>query len=86
MKAYDINPTVASGFSAQLAELGVKIEVAPSPQEACTGVDISVTCTSSRTPFVIREWLEEGMHIVAVGADMPHRRELKPGVYARADK
>jgi alanine dehydrogenase len=86
VKAYDINPTVAAGFPAQLAELGVEIEVVPSPQEACTGVDILVTCTSSRTPFVKKEWLEEGMHIVAMGADMPHRRELAPGVYARADK
>ena len=57
-----------------------------SPREVCTGVDILVTCTTAREPLVKAEWVKAGMHIVSVGADMPHRRELSPGVYARADK
>ena len=32
------------------------------------------------------DWVQEGTHIAAVGADMPHKRELDSDVYARADK
>jgi alanine dehydrogenase len=86
VKAYDINPAATAQFLAETADLDLEIEVVDSPQEACTDVDILVTCTPARTPFVRPEWLRQGMHISAVGADMPHKRELHPGVYARADK
>lgn len=86
VKVYDINPAATARFLAEIADLELKTEAVDSPQEACTGVDILVTCTPSRTPFVREEWLQKGLHITAVGADMPHKRELYPGVYARADK
>ena len=86
VKAYDINPEATARFLAEIADLELETEAVDSPQEACIGVDILVTCTPSRTPFVREEWLQKGLHITAVGADMPHKRELYPGVYARADK
>ena len=86
VKAYDINPAATANLLLQIADLGPEIQVVDSPREACTGVDILVTCTTARSPFVRAEWVKAGMHIVSVGADMPHRRELSTGVYARADK
>jgi alanine dehydrogenase len=45
-----------------------------------------VTCTTSKEPIVKEEWLRPGLHIAAIGADMPWQHELFPGVYAKADK
>jgi alanine dehydrogenase len=86
VKAYDVDPNSTTGFLAEIADLELNVEVVDSPQKACTDVDILVTCTPARTPFVRAEWLREGLHIAAVGADMPHKRELHPAVYSRADK
>lgn len=86
VKAYDIDPKATARFLTEIADLELEAEVVDSPQEACTDVDILVTCTPACTPFVREEWLQEGLHIAAVGADMPQKRELCPGVYALADK
>jgi alanine dehydrogenase len=86
VKAYDINPDASANLKLQAADLGPEIQVVDSPLEACTDVDILVACTTARAPVVRADWVKAGMHIVSVGADMPHRRELSPGVYARADK
>jgi ornithine cyclodeaminase/alanine dehydrogenase-like protein (mu-crystallin family) len=63
----------------------LQVSVSPSPQEACSGVDVLVTATASRTPLVEAEWLTRGIHITAVGADDPEKCELAPGCFARAD-
>ena len=86
VKAYDIDPQAVDRFLGEVAGLGVEAEAVASAQEACSGVDILVTCTPARTPFVRAEWLQPGLHIAAVGADMPHKSELCPDVYARAGK
>jgi len=86
VKAYDIDPKATTRFMAEIEDLQLEAKAVDSPLDASTGVDILVTCTTAHTPFVRVEWLQEGIHIAAVGADMPHKRELSPGVYARADK
>ncbi len=86
VKAFDIDSAATARLLEEIADLGLETEAVDSPREACVGVDILVTCTPARTPFIRGEWIEEGMHIAAVGADMPHKSELFPGVYARGDK
>jgi len=46
--------------------------------------DIIVTTTPSRTPIVMNEWIEEGTHINAIGADAPGKEELDPVLLKRA--
>jgi alanine dehydrogenase len=86
VKAYDVDPAATARLVEEIADMELETESVDSPRDACVGVDILVTCTPARTPFVREEWIQEGLHIAAVGADMPHKRELHPGVYARADK
>jgi len=64
---------------------GLAAQVCASPEEAVRGADIVITTTPSTTPLVRAEWLENGVHVTAVGSDEPSKQELDPNVLARAD-
>jgi len=86
VKAFDLDPTATARLLGEIAGLGLETEAVDSPRDACDGVDILITCTPARSPFIQGEWMREGMHVSSVGADMPHKRELHASVYDRADK
>jgi len=46
--------------------------------------DVIVTTTPSRSPVVRGEWVHEGTHINAIGADAPGKEELEPELLKRA--
>ncbi|HQK55668.1 MAG TPA: ornithine cyclodeaminase family protein [Methanolinea sp.] len=46
--------------------------------------DVLVTATPSRKPLVRDEWIREGTHINAIGADAPGKEELDPAILRRA--
>jgi len=48
------------------------------------GSDVVVTITPARGPIVMDDWIDEGMHIAAVGADKAGDQELDPGILQRA--
>ncbi|VVB88766.1 Alanine dehydrogenase [uncultured archaeon] len=52
-------------------------------QEVCD-CDILVTTTPSREPIVMNEWIAEGTHLNAIGADAPGKEELDPAILKRA--
>jgi len=52
-------------------------------KEVCD-CDILVTTTPSREPIVMDEWILEGTHINAIGADAPGKEELDPRILKRA--
>ena len=52
-------------------------------KEVCD-CDILVTTTPSRGPIVMDEWILEGTHINAIGADAPGKEELDPRILKRA--
>ncbi len=64
---------------------GCRYAVADSVREAVEGADVVITCTASRDPLVLAEWLGAGVHVTAVGSDGPDKQELDVGVLARAD-
>jgi alanine dehydrogenase len=53
-------------------------------REAVSGADIIVTATPSRTPIVMSDWVNDGVHINAIGADAPGKQELDPALLKRA--
>lgn len=55
-----------------------------SAREAVTGADVIVTATSSATPVLHGDWIAPGTHINAVGACLPHARELDTAAVAAA--
>jgi ornithine cyclodeaminase/alanine dehydrogenase-like protein (mu-crystallin family) len=64
--------------------LGLRVEAAPSAEEAVRGADVVVTATSSPDPVLDRGWLSEGAHVNAVGACLPTIRELDTATVAAA--
>ena len=46
--------------------------------------DVLVTTTPSRSPLIRSEWIHEGTHINAIGADAPGKEELDPALLLRA--
>lgn len=52
-------------------------------QDVCD-CDILVTTTPVREPLVMSEWVQEGTHINAIGADAKGKEELDPGLLLRA--
>ena len=46
--------------------------------------DVIVTTTPSREPVIRSEWVAEGTHINAIGADAPGKQELDPELLTRA--
>ncbi|MEM0499131.1 MAG: alanine dehydrogenase [Methanothrix sp.] len=52
-------------------------------RDACD-CDILVTATPSRAPVVLSEWVRDGTHINAIGADAPGKQELDPRLLRRA--
>jgi alanine dehydrogenase len=54
------------------------------PVENVCDCDVLVTTTPSRSPIVKSEWIHEGTHINAIGADAPGKEELDPALLRRA--
>jgi len=60
------------------------VRACPSAREAVDGADIIVTATSSVTPVLHGDSIAPGAHINAVGACLPHARELDTPTVAAA--
>ncbi|MDD1673454.1 MAG: ornithine cyclodeaminase family protein [Methanomicrobiales archaeon] len=52
--------------------------------EKCCNCEIIVTTTPSRSPIIKDEWIHEGTHINAIGADAPGKEELDPQILLRS--
>ena len=62
----------------------VVIQVEPDLETAVRQSQVLITATLSREPLVHGDWLIEGQHITAVGADDPMKCELDASVLQRA--
>lgn len=58
-------------------------QLTTSAEKACD-CDILVTATPSRRPVVKNDWVFEGTHINAIGADAKGKQELEPELLLRA--
>jgi alanine dehydrogenase len=64
-------------FAKEMTErLKVPVTAVASAEEAVRGADIIVTSTTSTNPVLEGRWLMPGMHINAIGANFPNKREL----------
>jgi ornithine cyclodeaminase/alanine dehydrogenase-like protein (mu-crystallin family) len=77
-------PGRAAQVAAELSAAGVPAAACGSAAEAVAGAGVVVTATSSATPVLERSWLADGTHINAVGACLPHARELDSATMAAA--
>jgi ornithine cyclodeaminase/alanine dehydrogenase-like protein (mu-crystallin family) len=75
----------ADAFAASLrGQTRARILSCATVRDAVDGADIVVTATSAAEPVLERDWLAPGTHINAVGACLPHMRELDTATMAAA--
>jgi alanine dehydrogenase len=85
VRVEDIIPGKAEQYAKELKDrLELNINPVESTEKAMEGADVVVTVTPRRSPVVMDEWVEGGMHINAIGADAPGKQELDPKILKRA--
>ncbi len=67
-----------------VADAGAPVRASRTAEEAVRGAGVVVLATSSITPAVQDGWVEEGTHVIAIGACRPAHREIDPALVARA--
>jgi alanine dehydrogenase len=85
VKAFDIIRDRCEAFCSELSkELGVHVTPVDSSEKAVRGSDIIATASTSKTPVLMGNWLEEGAHVNAIGSHSPTARELDVTAIKRA--
>lgn len=84
VRCYDANRDSRTRLAAKLRQAGLDANEFPTAAEAVKGADIVVTCTPSFAPIVKEEWVREGTHFNAFGADTKGKQELETGIVNRA--
>jgi ornithine cyclodeaminase/alanine dehydrogenase-like protein (mu-crystallin family) len=75
--AYSRDSGKRERFCKEMTELvGIGVYPASTPEEAVKEMDIVVTATTSKEPVFNGEWLSNGTHINAVGANFLFKQEL----------
>ena len=79
---YDVDKRASERLSEYIKEENIssKIYIESRIQDAVREADIVTTVTPSRSPILFFEWLKEGTHINAIGADAPGKQELDPEI------
>ncbi|MEM2874716.1 MAG: alanine dehydrogenase [Candidatus Hadarchaeales archaeon] len=85
VRAWSRNMNCARNYAAWAKKnLDICVSVERRVEDAVRGADIIVTTTPSRVPLVMNEWVSEGTHINAIGADAPGKQELDPAILRRS--
>ena len=86
VRAYGRNPERRANFCREMSErIGLSIEAASSGEETVRGADIVITATSATQVVLEGAWLSSGVHINAMGANWPQKRELDTAGVGRAN-
>jgi len=86
IKVWGYHPGEAQRFCRQMRRRlpRVRFEACATVESCVRDTEVLVTLTPSRHPLVKREWLREGVHINAMGADAPGKQELDPKILRAA--
>ena len=71
----------AEAFAARYADYNTRSV----PIERACDCDVLTTTTPSTAPLVMADWVREGTHINAIGADAPGKQELDPMLLVKAE-
>lgn len=83
IKIFTRSETRAGWIADRLKDVDVDMRLT-SAEDAVRGSDIVVTVTPSESPLVQNEWIEDGTHISAMGADDKGKYELDTAILKRA--
>jgi alanine dehydrogenase len=85
-RVYGRDALKRQNFALEMAQkLGIIVEPAPSSTDAVRGADILCTATTASHPVVAGADLPPAVHINAIGANHPNKRELDDDAVKSAD-
>lgn len=85
VRVYSLNAERRRAFAETMSsQLELPVEAVASAEAAVREADLVAVVTSAKQPVLRGEWLSPGMHINAVGANFPQKRELDDAAVARA--
>lgn len=85
VRVEDVVPGKAEEYAEEMnRKLNLNVKPVDTTEEAVRGADIVVTVTPRRSPLVMKDWISEGTHINAIGADAPGKQELDPEILKKA--
>jgi alanine dehydrogenase len=86
VRVFGRDPARRAKFSSEMAErLTIPVESVETAEAAVRDADIIVTSTTASQPVLYGKWLRPGIHINAIGANFPQKRELDENAVLRAD-
>ncbi|MGV8907002.1 MAG: ornithine cyclodeaminase family protein [Acetobacterium sp.] len=65
-------------------DLKLPVTICATSKEAVIDADIIVTATPAKYPMVQDDWVKQGAHIIAVGADTAGKQEIDTKLFKRA--
>lgn len=80
----DVRPDAAQKLAERVKRHAPDIEVRAGSVEEAAGCDIVSTLTPSHKPIVKRDWIANGAHVNALGADAAGKQELDPDILGDA--
>lgn len=84
VRVWDMSAEAVERYVETLASAGFSVKAASAPREAVSGADIVVTATPSNRFLVDAEWVAQGTHVNAMGADARGKQEVDPKLFACA--
>ena len=79
----DVRTERAEAYADRVTKtLGIEVVVQEQVADAVRDADVIITATWSKTPFLTRAMVREGVHITAVGADEPAKGEVDADLIA----
>lgn len=75
----------AEDFARFIRSKGIDSAVVDDYGEVCRGVDVLVTATNSKDPFIRGSYIGPGVHVNAIGSNWANRAELAPDAVLKAD-
>lgn len=83
---YSRNKDKAAAYASEMsAKFGIDIRAVDDCETLVRASQLVVTTTPSTTPIIKADWLHPGLHITAMGSDLPGKQELEADVLTRAD-
>ncbi len=84
---YARNTAQAKAYQDEMKSvLNCQIQVASSLEEVARSCQLLVTTTPATTPYILPEYLHEGLHITAVGSDAAVKNEIAAACFNTFDK
>jgi ornithine cyclodeaminase/alanine dehydrogenase-like protein (mu-crystallin family) len=83
---YDHSPSAVDAYVREMPELLGRPVGPADPETLVRESDVVITCTPSHEPVLKAAWLHPGLHITAMGADIPEKQELESEVLRRATR